>query len=365
MVRSVLSILGCVLAGCIAQPAALTPMGETAAGIPSERTAAASTATALDPAMPLDAATACDAAALPFPFDPAPASTVRLRIGIEYLPPVAGQEEPTPRVEEPAAAGDSARSPTFAQGRRSIGVETRSLLELAGIALDTVEDPLAREALRFVDDIAAADRRRVRREVGLPFFDPYRLEADSGPLLHSEVAMQNDRALWLQDNGMNLLQRPIRQLLRRLPIVEQLELDFADFRSDHLPLSEPYRKAHGDRRRLGRLSVRLHADDFADPVELVWMHSGVRVGSSQQFGKLSIDWALSQHLQLAVRARTRYDTGSSAVRADLTYRASDFTSLHVSVGDDMDFLTTSSVYSLFEAPMDGTPGLVLYAVHIF
>ena len=40
-------------------------------------------------------------------------------------------------------------------------------------------------------------------------------------------------------------------------------------------------------------------------------------------------------------------------------------SMHLAAGDDMDFLSTSSIYSLFESPMDGRPGLVLYAVHTF
>ena len=39
--------------------------------------------------------------------------------------------------------------------------------------------------------------------------------------------------------------------------------------------------------------------------------------------------------------------------------------VRLAAGDDMDFLSTSSIYSLFEAPMDGAPGLLLYAVHIF
>jgi hypothetical protein len=352
VVKCVLGILGCVLAGCAMRPVGSAPKSEHA--LPDVQSAAVQSAFA---PTPVDA--------LPLAVASAPPSSSQLRIGIEYLPPDATQDAEPPRVELPPPTGIAARTPTARVDRRSIGVESRSLLERADIDLAAIDDPWARETLRFVDDIAAADRRRVRREVGLPFFDSWRPEGDSGPLLTSELAMQQDRAFWLQENGMALLRRPVRQLLRRLPLVEQLEVDFAEFRSDHLPLSEPYRQAHGDRRRLGRLSVRLHADDFADPVELVWMYHGVRIGSSQEFGKLSIDWPISEHLQLAVRARTRYDDGEGALRADLTYRASDFTSLHLSVGDDMDFLTTSSVYSLFETPMDGTPGLVLYAVHVF
>jgi hypothetical protein len=184
-------------------------------------------------------------------------------------------------------------------------------------------------------------------------------------LLSSEATLYSDHEEWVHAHGPDLLQRPLRLLLRRLPFVQQFEVDLKDFRSENVPLSEPYRQAHGDRRRLGRLSVRLHAGDLSDPVEVVYMHSGVRIGTSQEMGKLSIDWDLTDKLQFAFRARTEYATGEQRLRADLTYWSSAFTSLHLGIGDDLDFLSTSSIYSLFESPMDGTTGVVFYAVHIF
>jgi hypothetical protein len=344
VLRSVLGILVCGLGGCatvLQQPVAIATPAATAAstGLHPDSTAPTPTASTT-----------------------LPASTV-LRIGIEHLAPEPGQGEPAaPRVESLTAGRLAARPGAVPQPRT---VAERSLLELADLDLDDFDDPLARHTMQFLDDLVAADRRRVRREVGLPFFGWQGQHEDRGLLLHGEERQQIDQAEWLQENGMTLLRRPVRQLLRRLPGVEQIEFEFADFRSDNVPLSEPYRVAHGDRRRLGRLSLRLHAGDLQDPVELVWIHSLVRIGTSQQAGKLSFDWALSPHLQLALRSRTEYETGDFGLRADLTYRASDFTSLHLAVGDDMDFLSTSSLYSLFETPMDGAPGLVLYAVHIF
>ena len=80
---------------------------------------------------------------------------------------------------------------------------------------------------------------------------------------------------------------------------------------------------------------------------------------------LSIDWDLSATLRLEVRARTDYRTNENGLRVDLSYRPNDGTSVHCAIGDDMDFLSTSSIYSLFETPMDGSAGLVLYAVHVF
>ena len=294
----------------------------------------------------------------------APFAASVLRIGIEHLAPEPGQGEPErARVESVGGGRTGPRQRSEPAPARTI--DQRSLLDLAGIDLDQVADPMAREALRFCDDLVQADRRRVRREVGLPFFGWQGQDNSRGALLHAEEQLAADQAEWLQENGMLLLRRPLQLMLRRLPVVEQFEFELADFRSDHVPLSEPYRIVHGDRRRLGRLSMRLHAGDLEDPLELVWIHNLVRIGTSQQAGKIAFDWSILPQLQLALRARTEYDTGDFGLRGDLTYRASDFTSLHLAFGDDMDFLSSSSLYSLFETPMDGAPGLVLYAVHIF
>jgi hypothetical protein len=101
-------------------------------------------------------------------------------------------------------------------------------------------------------------------------------------------------------------------------------------------------------------------------MELVYIHySGVRVGSSQAYGKLSLDFNLSRTINFTLRARTNYETGNSGIRSDLIYRPSQNMSVHLAAGDNMDFLSTSSLYSLFESPMDGEPGLLLYAVHTF
>ncbi|MBL8754231.1 MAG: hypothetical protein JNK15_13095, partial [Planctomycetes bacterium] len=114
-----------------------------------------------------------------------------------------------------------------------------------------------------------------------------------------------------------------------------------------------------------RVSLRIHADDPKDPLEVVWVQSGVRIGTSQEFGKFGLELELTDRLHMELRARTGYETHEHDLRLDLSYRPSARTSLHVALGDDMDFLSTSSLYSLFETPMDGAPGLVLYAVHVF
>ena len=323
-----LGILACLLAGCVAQPT--------------------------------------DATSLPTPDPVARLENGHvLRIGLEFLPP----DERFPaasevRVEPPLASAsvlvdiDPATSPLRT-------AEPSRAPQLSNLDLEAIDDPIARETMHFVSDLVAADRQRVRREVGIPFFDFQPVDENRGPLLVSEERLLEDQQRWSQQHGTRLLKRPLRLLARRLPIVREFEIALQDFRSDHVPLTEPYRKQHGDRRKLGRLSMRVHTRDLEDPVEVVYIHSGVRVGTSQTRGKLSIDFDLGKSWNLSFRARTDYEDGDSALRTDLIYHPSTHMSVHLAAGDDMDFLSTSSIYSLFESPMDGSPGLVLYAIHTF
>jgi hypothetical protein len=66
-----------------------------------------------------------------------------------------------------------------------------------------------------------------------------------------------------------------------------------------------------------------------------------------------------------LHSRYFYATGSYHVRADLSLELTRRSSLHFVLGNDLDFLAASTVYSLFESPMDGSPGLLFYAVHLF
>ncbi len=333
VVRFQLGILGCLLAGCAVQPTTSNPVAAPVHG-----------------AGEFVAAAAC-----------APPATFALRIGVEHL--TATEPDLAPRITTSSVTGVTAVRATEPERRGTKARPDQLARPLHEFA--ATDDPLAREALHFVSDLVDADRRRVARELGLPFFDFPTHDPDRGPLLPSETALQAEHELWLQENGTSLLQRPMRQLLHRLPIARDLELAFEDFRSTHVPMSEPYEQSHGWRAARGRVSLRVHADDLHDPVEVVWIHAGLRLGSSQEVGKLTFSLPVTERFHVELRGRTIYESGENTLRLDLSYRPSQRTSLHVALGDDMDFLSTSSLYSLFETPMDGSPGIVLYAVHVF
>lgn len=332
--RFVLGISGCLLAGCVA-PVRPSPMPPVAVPAP--------------PPEPLAEAM--------------PGGTV-LRIGIEHLPPDERLQGPgEPRVETPKAPKALPQFAVDSTPRRREDVDAIRTHVLTSIDLDAIHDPIERETLHFLIDLVRNDQRRVRRTGGNPLLDFYLPDQQSSTLLVGEDLLLADQEEWLQTHGIKLLQQPFRQLLRRLPIARELEMDFAEFRADYLPLSEPQNRDGGSSRT--RVSVRVHLDDLGDPVEVMLSRYGLRVGSSQQIGKFGYQIALTDALGAELRARTDYDTGDVTVRFDLHYQPAGLTSYHLSVGDDMEFLNRSPLYSLLESPIDGAPGIVLYVVHVF
>lgn len=316
-------IVLCLLAGCATQPTCVDPKP----------------------------ATELRARAIPLP----PPSSWRL--GVEFLPPAHRQTDTTtvtdsrqdqpedPRRRQPPATRTPKRPPEA----------------------DPAQTELAAAlTLVFVEELFDADRRRSERELGFPVLTERIVDPQSPGLpLTSEETAADEEAEWLAEHGTDFLRRPFRRMLRRTPWIEALDGELDEFRADHVPLSEPYRETHAADRHLGRLSLRIHVGDPQDPVELVYIKSGVRIGSSQDRLKIGVTRRLADDLTFAMHARCSYDTGDWSIRSDLGWHLSDQTSLHLVVGDNLDFLATSTVYSLFDSPMDGSPGLLLYAVHLF
>jgi hypothetical protein len=294
-----------------------------------------------------------------------------MRLGVEFLPPLAEDSTvpvaPAPVRVEAVAEGPRPKkappvefAPSGGRDRGEVHTWTMSADDLAA-----VRDPLARETLRFIDEVMGEDRRRLRRDIGTPILTMQTTDMQSpGIDLCSEEVRAEEEAEWLAEHGVDLLRRPFRNLLRRLPVVEGLELQLDEFKKGNVPLTEAYGRAH-DTSDLGRMSMRVHAGDLRDPVELAYMHSGIRVGSSQRHLKLGLARRLTDDVYLDVRCRQDYETSQWRWRADLQWLLSQRTSLHFVAGENLDFLTTSSLYSLFESPMDGDQGLLVYAVHLF
>jgi hypothetical protein len=296
-----------------------------------------------------------------------------LRIGLEHLAPeddAAGDE--SLRVATPPDRPFAAAPRTAAarpQEPIRLAAHAESLLQRHAWTLDAAElrdmpSPVERETLRFLDDLLTEDRKSAEREVRMPFLDWQAYEPIEDPLLTTEFAQRGDREEWLAENGPALLRRPLKKLLRRLPLARDVEIAIDDLRADNVPLSGPYQAAH-DRRAKTRVSMRLRADNWSDPIEMAVVHRGLRLGSAQEYWRMSWNLALHDDVELAVRTRRAYDGSESTWRCDLIYRLSSRTSYRLAVGQDLEFLSTSSVFAGFDSPLDGNAGIAFYAVHVF
>ena len=333
-------ILCCLLAGCVVQPTGRDPQpqreGRALAALPAPTT---------------------------------------LRIGLEFLAPEPDDTTAPVRVEPVDRRRSTMMSLDEAQARRAPtpvslrdrvdALAKRHTWTLDAGDLAAMADPVARETLYFLEDLLDEDRRSAHREVRVPFFDWQHHEATDDPMLTSEFTLQNARDEWIHEHGPGLLRRPFQRMLRRIPIAREVEVAVDDWRSDNVPFSEPYLQTHREEHNYGRLSMRLHTDDWADPVEVFYVRRGVRIGTSQNYGKVSWNLPLTDKVRLELRGRREYDGSDFGWRCNLIYQHSPRTSINLSAGDDLEFLSTSSIFSLFDSPMDGEAGVVLYAVHVF
>ncbi|HZT56712.1 MAG TPA: hypothetical protein VFA35_10825 [Burkholderiaceae bacterium] len=295
-----------------------------------------------------------------------------MRLGVEFLPPAADESAVavTPAAaraqDAPATAPARPQAPISPTGDPDDVRSDRHTWTLSIEDLSAMRTPLERETLQFLADLRHADLRRQRRELGTPILTIETVDLESPELrLMQDDALADERAEWLTEHGFELFRRPASLLLRRLPLVQGLQVELDDFKSDNVPLSAEYRQTHQDEPNLGRVSMRVRANDLHDPVEIAYMKSGVRIGTSQGMLKLGYTHRLTDNIDFSVRPRLDYATGAWHVRADLGWTLSHTTSLHLVAGDNLDFLATSNFYSLFDSPMDGSPGLLFYAVHLF
>ena len=291
-------------------------------------------------------------------------------LGVEFLPPMAedaaiavrAPQVAIERAEEQRGTLPGVRSyqPMLVRERtnRHAWAETRE---------DPVanEDPAANVALRFLDDLMGEDRRRLRREIGTPALAMQGLDMQSpGIDLRADELRADDEALWFAENGPRLLRRPLQQMLRRTAWISTFEVQLDELRQANASLLDDTANADDDT-DLGRMSMRVRVNRPSDPLEVAYLRAGLRVGTTQEQLKLGYSLPVADDVFLDLRARQRYDDAAWRLRADLRWEVSAKTSVHLVAGDALDFLTTSSVYSLFESPMDGSAGILLYAVHLF
>lgn len=295
-----------------------------------------------------------------------------LSVGIEYLPPAHGPASRnralspwTPRRDEGFSVEDASPPRASTQVSTAARSETSEFWRWSEDRLATIADPLERTTLMFLHGLMGEDRRRMQRELGAPLLAGQHIDLQSR-LLESLVDPQSEeeQARFMSRNGHSLLKRPLRRALKNTSFIRDLELVVEDFKAENVITSHAYRE-HNDGIDWGHVSVRVRPTSFDEPLELTYKLRGFRVGASSQKVRFAWSERLSDRLHLHIRTRHVYGSGHTSVRGDLIWDVDTSTVMALVLGDDLEFLASSDAYSFFESPMDGAPGVLVYAQTIF
>ena len=242
--RIQLGIPICLLAGCVVQPTHVEPQ---VAGSPKQDLSQRQLDSDTAPPHP----TASDVREAIHPHLALLRRGNPLRIGIEFLPP-RGEESAFAVRATPSRAESVAEKPRALmqppERSRPIDRKNRHTWTMSTDDLEAIRDPIARETMQFIDDVMGEDRRRLKRNLGTPILTMQTIDLQSpGIDLRADERQIEDEAIWATDHGMGLLKRPLRHLLKRLPIVRDAELRLDEFKSDNVPLSKAYRHSHRSR----------------------------------------------------------------------------------------------------------------------
>lgn len=285
-----------------------------------------------------------------------------LCLGVEYLPPEAGEVAPAAlplaRAQEPRPVAGAAMS----SSPRAAAPDDRGHGPAA--AQPAGGERKIDEALQFLEDIQGRDRRRLRRDFVMQDLPITSFDAQSpGIPLRADERNAEDAEERLGETGHQVLRRPLQRLMRRTSLVSRMELrlsDVADGRSE--------RGAQGDATDevdLGRVTMVVRPNRSGDPMEIGYRRRGFAVSTSQQQLKCSATLPISDSLFLDVRARQLFFDDSWQWRADLRWECSPATSVHLVVGEDLWFATEAAPYAHDPDAPTGILGIQFHAIHFF
>ena len=157
-----------------------------------------------------------------------------------------------------------------------------------------------------------------------------------------------------------MIRRPLRNAIKQLPLFNDFEKAIHEFKRGNSP-SVADRSSGG----LGRLSIRLRGGHLDDPIELVWIRRGFRLGSTM--GKLKASFTQRFGSGLSVRIWTRYDYDDSNLRllGTLEYKLNDFTTINALAGNRVNTLSGPATYPGGPQSDESTKGMLLYVEHLF
>ena len=305
---------------------------------------------------------------------PPPATGSVVRIGVEYLPPDTERSKPTgPHAALLGTAGpETSAHPDVVVGQpweqRPPVSDTQNTLEFSGLQarweLERAEirskrSTLERISLRFISELIGDDRKRVKRAIGAPLLSiQQRLSSDSLSNFLDERDNEEHQRL-LTENGTRMLRRPLRNSIKEIPLFNDVEIAL-----DGIKASNVY-YVQQSARTLGRVSVKLRAGRWEDPLELTWIKRGIRIGSTQRYLKVSYTTRLSDGLNFRLRSRYDYVDYGWRLLGNLEYKVNSYTTVNALAGNRINTRSGPATFPGGPQSDERTKGLLFYVEHQF
>jgi hypothetical protein len=231
--------------------------------------------------------------------------------------------------------------------------------ELSRETIRATQNTLERVALRFLSELIGDDHKRVERAIGAPLLRS-QLRLSSDPLSnYLDERDREDHHRRMTRNGTRMVRRPLRNALKELPLFNDVEVAIHSFKAKNVT-STPR-----NRRKYGRVSLRLRAGRFEDPVEVAWIRQGFRVGSSMEYLKASYSTELLPNLHIHLRSRYNYDDARPRLLGSLEYDISPSTRLHALAGNRINLFSGLRTYPGGPQGETSTKGLLVLVEHQF
>ncbi len=232
-------------------------------------------------------------------------------------------------------------------------------------SLSRMGDRREQVVLRFVDDLLGADRRRLQHHLGAPVVLT-RLSQSRLPALQTafDERLADDQASHDHRVLQSLLRKPLRRAAVRLSILDDFQAEIEAFKRGNVPLSAEYQEVHGGP-GLGRVSMRVRPSRLEDPIELTWVNSGLRLGTSQEYLKLRYTWRCAPDTFASVSWHSPYDHRDDHLAASLEWRPEPDLRLNISISDRMQFLDGPTAWTGASSPIDGDGGVLFYVEQLF
>ncbi len=222
-----------------------------------------------------------------------------------------------------------------------------------------------RATYRLLHTIVGPDGDRLPRELGWSFLQQRLGAVDMATADAWADPVSADVEDALREIGPGLLRKPLRNALRELPLVRDVELWIEDFKIHNVPTSGAYLDSRDeDRRHYGHVSLRLQGSG-SDPLAMTYALQGWRLGGSRDTVRAGYSATLGDGLWLTVgstfdHVQNRYD----AV-AELKFDLSARTRLLCTFGNQINLFPGPTLERAARKDLDGGTGVMVYVETIF